>query len=91
MQHGNSYLNSGNPSDTNKPPKSSVFPAVVPISGGTKTYDLRLTVTAADLTTTPPTPESYTLSAVPVDAADTCGTLAITNLGAKTPTTAGCW
>ncbi|MDO9161340.1 MAG: type IV pilin protein [Methylococcaceae bacterium] len=36
---------------------------------------------------------SYTLSAVPTGAqtSDTCGTLTITQTGAKTPTTAGCW
>lgn len=36
---------------------------------------------------------SYTLNAVPTGAQtnDTCGTLTITQTGAKTPTTAGCW
>jgi len=39
------------------------------------------------------TASSYTLSAVPTGAqtSDTCGTLTITQTGAKTPTTAGCW
>ncbi len=39
------------------------------------------------------TASSYTLSAVPAGAQtnDTCGTLTITQTGAKTPTTAGCW
>lgn len=36
---------------------------------------------------------TYTLQAAPQGAqsADTCGTLAINHLGARTPTTAGCW
>lgn len=35
----------------------------------------------------------YTLQAVPNggQAADTCGTLTLSNTGAQTPTTAGCW
>jgi type IV pilus assembly protein PilE len=36
---------------------------------------------------------SFTLTATPTtaQAADECGTLALTNTGAQTPTTAGCW
>ena len=41
----------------------------------------------------PATASAYTLQAVPTGAQanDTCGTLTITNTGAQTPTTAGCW
>ena len=40
-----------------------------------------------------PTAGSYTVQAVPVNAqaSDSCGTLSISNTGAQTPTTAGCW
>ncbi|PKO39022.1 MAG: pilus assembly protein PilE [Betaproteobacteria bacterium HGW-Betaproteobacteria-6] len=39
------------------------------------------------------TATTYTIQATPkgVQASDKCGTLTITHLGAKTPTTAGCW
>ena len=39
------------------------------------------------------TASSYTLSAAPigVQASDACGTLTITQTGAKSPTTTGCW
>ena len=40
-----------------------------------------------------PGASAYTLQAVPNggQAADTCGTLTLSNTGAQTPTTAGCW
>lgn len=40
-----------------------------------------------------PTASVYTLQAVPTtgQSSDTCGTLTISNTGAQTPTTAGCW
>ena len=61
-----------------------VFSAVIPVSGGTKTYDL--TISAMDATGT-----SYTLSATPITgSSDICGTLTLTNTGTKTPAT-NCW
>ncbi len=63
----------------------TVFSAVVPVSGGTKTYDLSIAATPA------PTATTFTLKAVPVVTDSKCGTLTIDNLGNKTPTTAGCW
>lgn len=40
-----------------------------------------------------PAANTYTLQAVPSgsQAADTCGTLTLTQAGARTPATAGCW
>lgn len=40
-----------------------------------------------------PTATAFTLQAVPAggQANDTCGTLTLSNTGAQTPTTAGCW
>lgn len=40
-----------------------------------------------------PTATAFTIQAVPAgaQAADSCGTLTLTNTGAQTPTTAGCW
>ena len=49
---------------------------------------IRYNIAFASLTAT-----TYSLQAVPAggQAADTCGTLALTNTGAQTPATAGCW
>ena len=91
MQNGNSYSGAGTPSDTDGAPKATVFPNKAPLSGGTKTYDLKVTVTAADATTTPPTPQGYVVKAIPVDSTDACGTLTLSNLGATTAATTGCW
>jgi type IV pilus assembly protein PilE len=56
MQNGNSYLGAAaGGANTGTP---TVFSAVVPVSGGTKTYDL--TISAATVST-------YTLTAAPVD------------------------
>ena len=54
------------------------------VAGTTGTY---YTVTIAA------TAISYTLTATPTgdQASDACGTLTLTETGAKTPTTAGCW
>jgi type IV pilus assembly protein PilE len=40
-----------------------------------------------------PTASAYTLRAAPANAqtGDSCGTLTLSNTGAQTPTTAGCW
>jgi len=40
-----------------------------------------------------PTPKTYNVTAAPKGAqsSDSCGTLKVTQTGAKTPTTAGCW
>jgi type IV pilus assembly protein PilE len=40
-----------------------------------------------------PTSRSYTISASPINAqsGDSCGVLSVTQTGAKSPTTAGCW
>jgi len=44
-------------------------------------------------TTGQPTATTYAIQAVPAGAQsnDTCGTLSLTQTGAKSPTTAGCW
>lgn len=54
-------------------------------SGNTIRYNISFT---AD-----PTPGGYTVQAEPVNAqaSDSCGTLSISNTGAQTPTTTGCW
>jgi type IV pilus assembly protein PilE len=80
MQNGNSYLGAGAPNTGS--PNPAVFSATVPVSGGITTYDL--TISAVTATT-------YTLAATPVSTDSTCGTLSITETGAKTPATAGCW
>jgi len=51
-----------------------------PIDGATKHYNLSLQAVAA---------ESFTLQAVPIQADPTCGTMTLTNTGARTP--AACW
>ena len=53
-----------------------------PVSG-TQMYEIKPVCTAS----------TYTITAVPknAQAADTCGTLTVSQTGAKTPTTAGCW
>ncbi|WP_394754826.1 type IV pilin protein [Crenothrix sp.] len=66
----------GAPTDIGSP-QSALFPAVVPLSGGTTTYNL--TISAA-------TASTYTLTATPV-ANDTCAALTIDNTGVKTPLT----
>jgi len=40
-----------------------------------------------------PTASTYTMQAVPANAqaSDSCGTLTLTNTGAQSPSTAGCW
>ena len=76
MQNNNSYLGTT---------AAAVFGTTVPISGGTTTYTLGFS------TTTPPTATTYTLEATPAGSDPTCGVLALTNTGLKTPTTAGCW
>lgn len=63
-------------------PKATVFPAVVPVSSGIKTYDLTISAVTAS---------SYTLTATPVTTDPTCGILTINETGTKTPSTAGCW
>jgi type IV pilus assembly protein PilE len=62
----------------------TIFSVTSPVDGGTPYYNL--TISAA-------TASSYTLSAAPIgfQASDTCGTLTITQTGAKSPTTTGCW
>jgi type IV pilus assembly protein PilE len=66
---------------------ATVLSAVSPkgASSSTKKYDISFT---AD-----PTPSAYTIQAVPAgsQANDTCSTLSISNTGAQTPSTAGCW
>lgn len=54
-------------------------------SGGAVKYDISFSVV--------PSATVFTLQAVPAggQANDTCGTLTLSNTGAQTPTTAGCW
>lgn len=54
-------------------------------SGGTIKYNISFSVV--------PSATVFTLQAVPAggQANDTCGTLALSNTGAQTPTTTGCW
>jgi type IV pilus assembly protein PilE len=70
------------PADTGTPNTD-----IYKIPPGAKTY-YTVTISVATATT-------YTLSAAPIStgpqAHDSCGTLGITQTGAKTPTTAGCW
>lgn len=57
-----------------------------PKDDATKYYNLSVTGVAAN---------AYTLSGVPISttsqATESCGTLTLSQTGAKTPTTAGCW
>ena len=53
----------------------TIFSAVVPISGGTKTYNLTISAVTAT---------SYTLTAAPTGAQASDGALSITNTGTKT-------
>ncbi|MDP3843379.1 MAG: type IV pilin protein [Oxalobacteraceae bacterium] len=66
---------------------ASVLSAVVPkgANGTAIKYNISFSVT--------PTASVYTLRAVPANgqASDSCGTLTLSNTGAQTPTTAGCW
>jgi type IV pilus assembly protein PilE len=66
---------------------ATVLSAVVPKNADvtSKKYDISFTAT--------PTAGAFTLQSVPVgnQATDTCGTLTISNTGAQTPTTGGCW
>ncbi|MEQ1637791.1 MAG: type IV pilin protein [Methylococcales bacterium] len=80
MQNNNSYLGAGPSGAATGAP--TVFSTVVPVSGGTVTYNL--TISAAAATT-------YTVSAAPVSTDSKCGTLTLTNTGVTSPTTAGCW
>ena len=60
----------------------TIFSDVVPISGGTTTYNLTISAVTAT---------SYTLKATPIVTDATCGTLTLDNTGNKSPTTTGCW
>ena len=78
----NTYLGAGaGGGDTGSP---TIFPVTSPVDGGTPYYNLTISSSTAS---------SYTLSAAPigVQASDTCGTLTITQTGAKSPNTTGCW
>jgi type IV pilus assembly protein PilE len=54
-------------------------------SGGTVKYDIDFSVT--------PSATAFTLRAIPkgAQASDSCGNLTLSNTGAQTPTTDGCW
>ncbi len=64
-------------------PTSAVSPAGA--SGGAIKYNISFSAG--------PTVTAFTLQAVPTtgQSSDTCGTLTLSNTGAQTPTTAGCW
>jgi type IV pilus assembly protein PilE len=70
---------------------ATVLSAVSPkgAAGTAIKYNISFSVTAAAAT-----PNVYTLQAVPANgqtADTTCGTLTVSQTGAQTPTTAGCW
>ena len=74
---------------TNNAYASAVAPsAVSPKGAAGARIKYNITLPAASLTA-----ETYSLRAVPAggQAADTCGTLALSNTGAQAPATAGCW
>jgi len=78
----NSYLGAGVSSANTGLP--GIYSQKSPVSGTENYYTL--TINAA-------TASTYTLRAAPttIQAGDSCGTLEVTQTGAKTPTTAGCW
>lgn len=65
----------------------AILSAVSPkgASGSAIKYDISFSVT--------PSATAFTLQAAPAgaQASDSCGTLTLSNTGAQTPTTAGCW
>lgn len=77
MQNGGSYSAGG-------PTAATLGFTQVPVSGGTKTYDIAISSLTAS---------AYTLTASPVGS-DRCGILGYDNVGAKTASTTGatdCW
>jgi type IV pilus assembly protein PilE len=64
---------------------SVVLPALQSPKSGTAKYNISFVGS--------PTATTFTIQAVPTggQASDTCGTLTLTNTGAQTPATAGCW
>ena len=64
---------------------SVVLPAVQSPKSGTARYNISFVGS--------PTTSTFTVQAVPTgsQASDACGTLTLTNTGAQTPATAGCW
>jgi len=72
---------SGTPANTGAP---RIFSDKSPIDGNDKYYDLKIQAATAN---------TYTLRATPAggQASDSCGNLEVTQTGAKTPTTSGCW
>ncbi|MFK5949107.1 MAG: type IV pilin protein [Methylococcales bacterium] len=71
----------GTPADTGAP---RIFSIKSPIDGSDKYYDLKIQAANAN---------TYTLRATPFGSqvSDSCGNLELTQTGAKTPTTSGCW
>ncbi len=61
-----------------------IFPAAVPLDGGTTYYNLTITNQTAS---------TFTLNAAPVGAqtGDRCGTMTLDETGAKTAAEADCW
>jgi type IV pilus assembly protein PilE len=66
---------------------ATVLSAVSP--KGASGTDVRYTITPPTVTT----PATFVITATPVNSqsSDSCGTLTISNTGAQTPATAGCW
>lgn len=64
---------------------SVVLPAIQSPKTGTARYNISFSGS--------PTETTFTIQAVPTggQASDSCGTLTLTNTGAQTPATAGCW
>ena len=79
----NTYLGAAGGGNTGPP---AIFPTQAPLDGTTKHYNL--SITAATQTT-------YTLAAAPISggpqANDKCGTLTVSQTGAKGAATTDCW
>lgn len=71
---------------TNDTGKSTVFSDTSPVDGGTAAYNLKISAVTAT---------TFTLQAIPTgpQTGDTCGTMTLTQTGARanTGTLAGCW
>ncbi len=81
---GGNFCGVAGTNDTGTP---TIFPATSPVDGGAAAAAYNLTISAMNATGT-----TFTLRAVPIgpQAGDTCGTMTLTSLGARTPVN-NCW